>query len=284
MAVAAVCLGVLGAEAMGSVVFVYDFNATAAGEFKSFLDGRGYPTTLLPMASVVGTDLSAFNTIIIGDDTGNLDEWGTAAITAAISGAGRPIIGVGEGGYAFFGKLSMQIGWPNGWHWPGRYITAVEPEDALYHTPNEIPIPAGSANRGVRVGGEHGEDLSDRAGGRGECAGLDFTDADHYDIVLQGEDALWGFSGSPALMTDVGRDLFENLLHEAPEPGTIVLMVVGGLGLRGGGRGFKGEEFKGGPDGSPFFFVRGGGGPRRREEAVDWERKTGGDVWPGQRR
>ena len=34
----------------------------------------------------------------------------------SILGSGIPVIGLAEGGYAYFGAHGLQIGWPNGWH------------------------------------------------------------------------------------------------------------------------------------------------------------------------
>ncbi len=48
--------------------------------------------------------------------------------------AGIPIMGLGEGGYAFFGKLNLFIGWPNGWHGPQEKTNKAAGAPADYYT------------------------------------------------------------------------------------------------------------------------------------------------------
>ncbi|MCC7145761.1 MAG: PEP-CTERM sorting domain-containing protein [Phycisphaeraceae bacterium] len=221
-----------GAQAWGSVAYVYQANAADAASFKTFLDGRGYPTTLLDLSTAAATDLASFDVILVADDAGNLNDFGSDAVATAISASGRPVIGIGEGGYSYFGKLALAIGWPNGWHGPANAIIVAILADSLYHTPHEILIPVGGP-LGVYNDPLNtvGIDLPNAVAGVNGLA-REVGDADHYDIVRQGSAALWGFSGSPDLMTDAGRDMFENLLHAVvPEPSALPLLLVVGLAI-----------------------------------------------------
>jgi len=42
------------------------------------------------------------------------DEWGTPEALTAIVNSEVPVLGIGEGGYAYFGQISLEIGYPNG--------------------------------------------------------------------------------------------------------------------------------------------------------------------------
>ena len=126
----------------GDIAYVYRGNAADAASFYNLLTGNGYSVDLIPLASVVATDFSTYKMIIIADDTGSLDQWGTPTLTdaqvAQIKVANRPILGLGEGGYAFFGRLALYIGWPRGWHGPQNVIDMAPTAPAGFFNP---PIP-----------------------------------------------------------------------------------------------------------------------------------------------
>ena len=73
---------------------------------------------LIAMGNVLGTNFSQYKAAIIGYETGNGSSWGDNAGQQAnhIVNSGTAILGVGEGGYAYLGKLSLLIGYPNGAH------------------------------------------------------------------------------------------------------------------------------------------------------------------------
>lgn len=137
-----------------------------------------------------------------------------ATAVTVLKNAGKPIIGLGEGGYAFFGKLGLQIGHGNGWHGSETSIHVPEPEHPVFQTPNEIYI---EREFGIlQLYNETGhvgiylesvpEDVT--------ALGREVSDVNHYPLVLEEEHyALWGFTESPNLMTPVGKELFINLLY-----------------------------------------------------------------------
>ena len=120
----------------------------AAIASRSLLTSRGVGVDLVTMAAAETFDFSNDVAIIIGNDTGNLNIWGTPAAVGHVSGAGKPIIGVGEGGYAFFGQLSLAIGHANGWHIPSGSpsspnVTVVNGSQAIYAAPYPIATSTG---------------------------------------------------------------------------------------------------------------------------------------------
>ena len=70
------------------------------------------PTTLVRMSDVLTTNIASYSVVIIGNGTGNGGAWGDSATVAKLRTTNRAIVGLGEGGYAFLGKLGLTIGYP----------------------------------------------------------------------------------------------------------------------------------------------------------------------------
>ncbi len=203
----------------GKIAYVYRGDTSAAANWKSMLEGRGFTVQLIPLATLLATPLAPFDLIMVADDTGSLNGWpgATAGVSAEanyIRAAGKPVMGLGEGGYAYFGKHGSPIGWPNGWHgpldtvhgvnpgmnywkvstdftptFPGPYklYTAASNEVGIYHTPPTI------APLVVVLGAEPGA-------------------LDHAPLIAEKQECnqLWGFSKDPATMTADGENLAVN--------------------------------------------------------------------------
>ena len=68
-----------------------------------------------PLAVSALPDFSGYDLILVASDTGSGTQWSTEpGLIAAIRASGLPVAGLGEGGYALFGKLGLEIGAPNG--------------------------------------------------------------------------------------------------------------------------------------------------------------------------
>lgn len=200
----------------GRIAYVYRGNQGAADAFKALLTARGYSVTQVPLSAVLGADFSIFDLIIIADDTGSLNQWGSAAGQVdQIIRPNKPILGIGEGGYAFFGKLALYIGWPQGWHGPqDRVIRAPGAPLSFYSFPN--PIPPDPVQVYLRPVNEVGIYLgNDPKALPADLIpiGLEPPTPDHSSLIMQGCRQLWGFSENPRLMTGVGQDLFANAVE-----------------------------------------------------------------------
>ncbi|MHC4559830.1 MAG: type 1 glutamine amidotransferase family protein, partial [Planctomycetota bacterium] len=195
-----------------NVAYIYSSEVEAGHSFKSLLVTYGCSTTLVNLDEIPATELDSYDLIIAGNDSGNLSLWDDIESVTAIESSGKPIVGLGEGGYAFFGQLGLSIGWPNGMHGRRNSIDVINPNHLLFTSPYVIDVP---------------EDL-----------GLQlYTDTDYVTLYLNpvpetvtvlGEEAhnpryyplamehsrylFWGFSGSPESMTEVGKRLFINLV------------------------------------------------------------------------
>jgi hypothetical protein len=206
-----------------------------AAEFKSFLDGRGYTTDLISMADVASTDFSAYRKVLIGDNTGYLDVWGTATLASYVNSYGKPIVGIGEGGYAFFGRSTSNLGWPNGWHGPQDTWVVTDPLHPVFKLPNGIALGAGNTLNVLTAPSNEVGIYAPSFPAGFEGLGRESLSTDHYGLALQNDtDFLWGFSAAPSQFTEVGKDLFINVVaYPTPIPAAVWLFGSGLLGLIG---------------------------------------------------
>src|SRR4029077_16778779 len=203
------------ASAGPPIAYVYATDTASRDAFVSYLGARGYWTNAITVAAAATTDFSAYQWIVIGDDTGSLGTWGTSAAVANIAGSTKPGVGGGEGGYAYFGQqysgAANTIGWPNGAHGPGSSIQVVNAADTVWATPNPIATTTG-ASVTLYTATTNVVGIFDPLMDKGfHYIAQDAVDTRYQDVVGQGScDLLWGFSGSPATMTATAKDLFEN--------------------------------------------------------------------------
>jgi uncharacterized repeat protein (TIGR01451 family) len=199
----------------GKIAYVLESD-TAPNDLANidFLNNRGYTVTPVLLSFVSSTDFSPFDLIMIGEGTGTLNEWGTvAADVPAIIAPNKPIMGLSEGGYAFFGKLSLFIGWPRGWHGTDLVMTrALTAPNAMFTTPNLVsghPITAYTQNI-TEVAIYLANKPADVVAFAEET-----PSTNHAMLISQGCRYLWGFGGSPLIMTAAGRNLFQNTIEYA---------------------------------------------------------------------
>jgi uncharacterized repeat protein (TIGR01451 family) len=200
--------------AKGTIAYVYKNDLATAGDFESLLIANGFTVQLIPLTSVLTTDFSVFDLLIVAADTGNLDVWGTTAgQSSQIVAGGKSILGLGEGGYAFFGKLGQRIGWPWGWHGWNNLVIAADSLLSYYHIPTDFidllpgPFPIYSEPVG-EVGIYLASPITDVLPIGWEPPQLQTPD--HASLVFEGCYQLWGFNSGPEKMNTDGSSLFIN--------------------------------------------------------------------------
>lgn len=211
-------------QAAPRVAYIFSTDTASRDAFNGFLTSHGYAVDLVPLGNADTFDFSGDQVIIIGTDTGSLDTWGTPAAVAHVNGAGKPILGVGEGGYAFFGRLNLAIGWGNGAHSPETQMVAVDPSQAIYSTPNPITMPADHTLTLYAAGAAPVDTVSIDVTGTPPAGvtliGQRVGDNQHYPLISQTTSGhcylLWGWSGNPRQMTATGQSLFLNALVSSP--------------------------------------------------------------------
>src|SRR5262249_23755822 len=138
---------VAGNPCAARVAYVYNTDTASRDSFQALLASPGRAADLATVAAGGTSDFSNDLAIIIGNDTGDLNVWGTPGAPSAvgnINAAGKPIVGVGEGGYAFFGQLSLDIGFDKGWHGPSTGATVVDSSQAIYAAPYPVAVSTGA--------------------------------------------------------------------------------------------------------------------------------------------
>ena len=199
------------------IAYVLDKDTVSAAAFQTHLTSEGYSVDLIHLNNVLTTNFNLYKLIIIGDDTGILDQWGNAALQAEhIARGDRPIIGVGAGGYAYFGKLTMNIGWANGWHGTQKEVigdASLPYYQFPYNLTALLPGPLALYNEGTDEVGIH---LPAPVAGVTPL-GREPNDQTHYPLVAEqfGKvcHQLWGFSGNPRAMNLNGQQLFANAVR-----------------------------------------------------------------------
>ena len=125
-----------------TAAFIYDQDLSQAQQYEALLQARGVHITLLSLSAITSaTVFTPYELILIGYDTGTLTTWGTSAQQSAVGISGKPVLGIGLGGYTFFGKINSPIGYPIGAQVTGVYtVAAVNTADPIFNTPFKIPL------------------------------------------------------------------------------------------------------------------------------------------------
>jgi parallel beta-helix repeat protein len=194
------------------VAYVYNSNAASAQQYHSLLVTYGCSTALIDLNEIKTTSFDSYDLIIVGNDTGFTGNWGDAESVAAIENSSRPVMGLGEGGYAFFGRLELSIGWPNASHGSCDSIELIDPNNSLFSTPYPIIIPQDrilklyTQTRSVDLYLYPVPETVTAIAGEEDNPG-------YYPLAIEHNRYLfWGFTASPENMTDPGKRLFVNMV------------------------------------------------------------------------
>jgi hypothetical protein len=193
------------------VAYIHSSDVEAAQSFRSLLVAYGCSTTLMAIDQISNTDLDSYDIIIVGDDTGNLSHWEDIESVTAIESSGKPVIGLGEGGYAFFGQLGLSIGWPNGMHGSHNSIYVVEPDSSIFDTPYSIDIPEDLVLQ-LYTESNYVPLYLFPVPETVAAIGRDADSNGYYPLAMEHLYLFWGFSASPQNMTEIGKRLFINLV------------------------------------------------------------------------
>ncbi|MFQ5858059.1 MAG: hypothetical protein ACE5LU_20840, partial [Anaerolineae bacterium] len=199
----------------GRIAYVFNTDTAAAANFQNFLQTNGWSVTLFPISQLRGVDLSGFYAIVLGHDTGSFETWGTPEAVAAVVNARRPVIGIEQGGYSFFGRLSLNIGYPNGATGGTlKTIYPVNPAHPAWNIPFPIPTDAEgkatiyTADQTIAAIHDSNTDATnERIGVEGANRAFNFLIGEQRCYML------WGYAGDPSAMTLDGQHLFLNILE-----------------------------------------------------------------------
>jgi serine protease AprX len=195
------------------VAYIFSHRIEPAESFDSLLETYGCSTTLFRLDDVPATSLDSYDLIIVADDTQYETTWSDPNSIALIENSTKPIIGLGDGGYDFFGLLGLSIGNPNGGHSSKNSIEVVDPNCSLFSTPYSINIPQDRAlqlyTETKSIGIYFWPTVPETVTGFGH----EVNDVGYFPLVAeQNRYLLWGFTESPQKMTETGKKLFINVV------------------------------------------------------------------------
>jgi hypothetical protein len=194
-----------------SAAYIYDNDLTTANNFKNLLDSNGVNTTLIQIDNVAGASLYPYDLILVGSDSGYTGQWGTQLAVDRLRQSGKPVLGIGEGGYALFGKLNLDIGYPHGSHGFEIGMEVVDPALPCFNTPYDIPIPPVSSLTLYNNSSNTVQINVQSPPNDVTLIGREIGAQTHYVLLAQGgRYLLWGMDGPPSSMTTIGQDLFVN--------------------------------------------------------------------------
>ena len=212
-------------------VYIYHNDQVTATQFKNLFEGRGMiSTTLLPLGSATPENLAPYDLIIIGPDTGDTANWGTPDDVLWIKRSKKAILGLGEGGYALFGKMFLDVGYPYGGHTANMtQLYPASPAHPIYQTPYSgfgSPVTVfGAATGGVEF---YIQKAPARLSQLGQAESPKLSS--YYNLLQQsGRFFFWGYNGSPVdnELTLQGQKLLVNilwhLLRYRPDVDTLIL-------------------------------------------------------------
>ena len=199
--------------ALPRVAFIYRSDTEAAESFQSLLMRYGCPTTLIGVEDVTAAALDLCDLIVVASDAGYASTWQDTPFVGTIDNSGKPIIGLGQGGYNSFGVLELWIGRPYGGHGSRNSIEVMDPNGSLFSTPYSIDIPDDRALQLYTETDHIGIYLWPTIPETVTVLGREVNDKGYFPLVMEHNRYLfWGFRESPLKMTEVGKTLFINVV------------------------------------------------------------------------
>ncbi|MBM4431344.1 MAG: hypothetical protein FJ026_13525, partial [Chloroflexi bacterium] len=191
--------------------YVWLDDLATATAYKALLDANGFLVDFVHLDDVAGFNFYPYSLIVVGPETGDGSQWGTSAAIGNILQWRKPVLGLGEGGYAFFGKVGLAIGYPYGWHGSENRAYVMDTAHQVWHSPYHIPVPRERVVTVYKRTGHVGINMP-KPPGDVILIGREPADQTHYNLVQQTERyLLWGFQGGPPAMTVDGQHLFVNV-------------------------------------------------------------------------
>ena len=204
----------LTAQAGTRLAYVYSTDSATANSFKTLLQSNGYLVDLIHQNNVLSTNFGDYRGILIGPETGSHYTWGDAGGNQAnhIASAGPRVLGLGEGGSAFFSILGLDIGWGDGAVGYQATVHVVDPTTGYWTSPNSISIPA---NRVLTLYSSDSKYVAiyqpASVSGINEI-GRTAEGSSYYPIIVQaGKYLLWGYYEGAQKMSSTGKEVFVNV-------------------------------------------------------------------------
>lgn len=208
----AVMLFGVSSKATKNVAFIYNTDLTDANSFKTLLEANNYAVTLVPIANTITTNYSGYDIIITSAASTFIK-----AQMDTLNAKNKPIISMGGGGYKGFGLLSLSIGSPFGMSGTENTMYVDNASLTVFNSPNKITVNTGDSLKLFSVAASTSPArMIYVPTPTASIEGLLRYRPLYYAVVRQnGKYTFWGFTLSPASMTQAGKDLFVNVVGDA---------------------------------------------------------------------
>jgi hypothetical protein len=198
---------------------VYGSDDSAATQYEMILEDRGFDVKLVFVDSTEAANtsmLQEYDLIIIDTLSGNSGNWeGGEKPVNAIAQSGLPVLGVGEGGAAYFQQVGSQFTHGQSWYGNATTFDETSPTHPSLTGPRSVAISGGSVTVATSNTGFLAVNLPD-PGTSIELVGRQTGDQTHYPVVLDNarDEGFWGFYETPSgQFTDDAFDALANLAN-----------------------------------------------------------------------
>ena len=198
-----------------NIAYIYNTDLAGAQSFKELLDNDGLSTTLIPSSDLESANLSSYRLVIVGSDTGSGYYWGSPQAKDVLFGSGKPVLGIGHGGCAVFEEmgLSMNYGHSMGITSDRGVVVPIN-LPKIFITPYEIEIPGTNIVDLYPIStysrGMYAPSMDPGV----ELLASSVTYNEHFPLTKENGHGFWGYTGSPATMTESGQLLFLNFVYD----------------------------------------------------------------------
>lgn len=204
--------------------FIYNTDQAEAQAYQNLLlQKSGLFAELVPLGQVELIDFSPYRAILIGNDTSsNGSTWlGSDAAAEKIRRSGKPLVGIGYGGTALFGKLGSVLNWGNSALFTGE--NRVQPTLAVEHSAWRVPVTITVGTSPINLYSTPVNllelySLAPDVQGHWKSLtilGNNPNNANYRTIIGQQINGtcytLWGYLGLASQLTDTGKQLLANL-------------------------------------------------------------------------
>ena len=198
-----------------SVVYLYESDTTAAGNFQTLLDANGYSVTEVAMTDAGSLNFNSYGVIVISTDSASNSPWGTTAVVNAIKSSNKPVLGLGAGGAYFFDTAGdSSIGWNHAAGTAGISVEAVTPSSSIWSSPNAISTSGAVTIYSTTSSGE--EEQYTAPGSGTTLVAYNPSDTSYYPLASYTSGGTtyfyWGFYSDPSTMSTTGKNLFINVM------------------------------------------------------------------------
>jgi hypothetical protein len=193
------------------VACIHWYDRTLAQSVQSFLQAHACPVTLIFSDHIPEHSLDDYDLIIIATDNPNPGIWSDAQLVTALSDSGKPILGLGQGGYGFFGTLNFAIGAPNGGRITTDSIQVTDSEAPLFAGPYRVTVPADGILQLAEAPDYQVMIYMWPAVPENVVTfARQVNDPGYFPLAAEQGHLLWGFVNSPDELTEAGRNLLLN--------------------------------------------------------------------------